>query len=62
MALDNGNFAAQPNNRILWDVANYTTDNSWPDYKVQTTYWSVENKDWITEYTDKMFYEIKEKK
>ena len=45
LALDNGNFAAQPNNRILWHVANYTTDNSWPDYKVQTTYWSVENKD-----------------
>ena len=62
LALDNGNFAAQPNNRILWDVANYTTDNSWPDYKVQNTYWSVENKDWVTEDTDKMFYEIKQKK
>jgi capsule polysaccharide modification protein KpsS len=58
LALDNGNFAAQPNNRILWNVSNYTVSREWPDYKVQTTYWSVENKDWITEDTDKMFYEI----
>ena len=37
LALDNGNYAAQPNNRILWHVNSYTTDTSWPDYKVQTT-------------------------
>ena len=58
LALDNGNFAAQPNNRILWHVNNYTTDNDWPDYKVQNTVWDVEGADWITEDTDKMFYEI----
>ena len=58
LALDNGNFAAQPNNRILWHVNNYTTDNDWPDYKVQNTIWDVEGADWITEDTDKMFYEI----
>ena len=34
LALDNGNFAAQPNNRLLWHINSYTTDNSWPDYKV----------------------------
>ena len=62
MELDNGNFAAQPNNRILWHIANYTVSNDWPDYKVQTTYWSVEDKGWITEDTDKMFYQIEEKK
>jgi hypothetical protein len=62
LALDNGNYAAQPNNRILWSVSNYTTDRSWPDYKVQTTEWSVENKDWVTDDTDDMFYKIKEKK
>ena len=38
LALANGNYAAQPNNRILWHVNSYTTDDSWPDYKVQTTY------------------------
>jgi len=61
LQLDNGNFAAQPNNRILWNVSSYTTDDSWPDYKVQTTYWNVENKDLITEDSDKMFYDIEQK-
>ena len=63
LALDNGNYAAQPNNRILWHVNNYTTDTgSWPDYKVQTTYWDVEGKSWIVEDTDKMFYGVEETK
>jgi|TARA_R100000081_G_scaffold91655_1_gene70320 hypothetical protein len=60
LALNNGNFAAQPNNRILWHVNSYTTDDSWPDYKVQNTVWDVEGSDWITEDSDKMFYEIKQ--
>ena len=58
LALNNGNYAAQPNNRILWHVNNYTTESDWPDYKVQNTVWDVEGADWITEDTDKMFYEI----
>jgi len=58
LALDNGNYAAQPNNRILWHVNSYTTDRSWPDYKVQNTVWEVEGPDWITEDSDKMFYEL----
>ena len=62
LELDNGNYAAQPNNRILWSISNYTTDRSWPDYKVQNTYWTVENKDWTTEDTDKMFYQIEKDK
>ena len=61
LALDNGNYAAQPNNRILWHVNSYTTDDSWPDYKVQTTYWDAEDNDMVTEDSDKMFYEMKEK-
>ena len=61
LALANGNYAAQPNNRILWHVNSYTTDNSWPDYKVQTTYWDCEGPDWVTEDSDKMFYDIEEK-
>ncbi len=62
LALHNGNYAAQPNNRILWNVSSYTTDTSWPDYKVQTTEWNVENKGLISEDTDRMFYDIDEKK
>ena len=61
MALDNGNYSIQPNNRILWNISNFTTRDDIPDYKVQTTEWNVENKGWITEDTDKMFYKIEDK-
>lgn len=61
LALDGGNYAAQPNNRLLWSIGSYTTDRSWPDYKVQTTEWSVENKGTITEDSDKMFYNVEVK-
>jgi len=61
LALANGNYAAQPNNRILWHINSYTTDTSWPDYTVQNTYWDVEGSDWVTEDSDKMFYEIEKK-
>ena len=59
LELDNGNYAIQPNNRILWNASNFTTKNNWPDYLVQTTEWSVEG-DFKTEDTDKMFYQIEE--
>jgi hypothetical protein len=49
LALDNGNYAAQPNNRMLWNISSYTTNNNVPDYKVQTTEWNVENKGWTTD-------------
>jgi hypothetical protein len=64
LALDNGNYSAQPNNRILWDIPSFTTKSSVPDYKVQTTEWNVENKKFVTDDTDKFFYDIidKEKK
>jgi hypothetical protein len=61
LALDNGNYAIQPNNRILWNVPSFTTATHIPDYKVQTSYWNVENKDFISEDSDKMFYEINKK-
>ena len=61
MALDNGNYAIQPNNRILWNISNFTTRNDVPDYKVQTSEWNVENKDFVTEDSDKMFYKIEDK-
>ena len=61
MALKNGNYAAQPNNRIIWHVNSYTTENDWPDYKVQNTYWDAEDGNWVTEDSDRMFYNIEEK-
>ena len=61
LALDNGNYAIQPNNRILWNISNFTTNHAVPDFKVQTTEWNVENKNWVTEDTDKMFYKIEDK-
>jgi hypothetical protein len=59
--LENGNYAAQPNNRIIWHVNSYTTENNWPDYKVQNTVWDVEGADWVTEDSDKMFYDLEKK-
>ena len=58
LALDNGNFAIMPNNRILWSIPSFTTSSSVPDYKVQTTVWNVENKGLVTDDTDKFFYDI----
>jgi len=29
---------------------------------VQTTYWDAEDGDWVTEDSDRMFYNIEEKK
>ena len=58
IALANGNYAIQPNNRMLWHLGNFTTKKEWPDYKTQTSEWSVENKDWTTDDTDRMFYDI----
>jgi len=58
--MDNGNFYAYPNNRIVWH------DNAWvdkpidknPGYKIDLTVYSVENKrtlftdySYITEFT-----------
>jgi hypothetical protein len=62
LALTNGNYAAQPNNRILWHINSYTTDHRWPDYKVQNTGWDCEGSDWVTEDSDKMFYGIEKTK
>ena len=43
MALDDGNYAAQPNNRILWDITSFTVREEVPDWKVQTSNWEVED-------------------
>ena len=63
MALDDGNYAAQPNNRIIWDIPSFTVKDQVPDWKVQSSEWNVEDtRKWRTEDTDNFFYEIEEKK
>ena len=63
MALENGNYAAQPNNRILWHIPSYTVRDEIPDWEVNHTIWSVEDsRDWQTEDTNKFFYGIEDKK
>jgi len=63
IALDDGNYAAQPNNRLIWSIPSFTVKDNVPDWKVQTNEWNVEDESkWRTEDTDKFFYEIEEKK
>ena len=62
IALDDGNFAAQPNNRCIWDIPSFTVKDNIPDWKVQTNEWNEDTSQWRTEDTDKFFYEIEEKK
>ena len=63
IALDDGNYAAQPNNRCIWDLPSFTVKDNIPDWKVQTNEWNVEDTgQWKTEDTDNFFYEIEEKK
>jgi hypothetical protein len=63
LALENGNYAAQPNNRLIWSIPSFTVKDEVPDYKVQTSDWTVENTtQWRTEDTDKFFYGIEETK
>ena len=64
IALENGNYAAQPNNRIIWSIPSFTVKDEVPfDWKVQTTEWNVEDsRKWKTEDTDKFFYGIEETK
>ena len=62
MALENGNYAAQPNNRLIWNIPSFTVKDEVPtDWKVQTSTWSVEDSSkWKTEDSDSYFYNIEE--
>ena len=64
LALDDGNYAAQPNNRLIWNIPSFTVKEEIPfDWKVQTSEWNVENSGkWKTEDSDRFFYDIEEKK
>jgi hypothetical protein len=55
IALDDGNFAAQPNNRIQWFCPAFVTPfKEKPDYMTNTRVWKVERE---TETSQAYFYE-----
>lgn len=61
--LDNGQFAAQPNNRVVWRDSSLTTDNPLqPDFKVCKQNYSVElePKWWSVGHTDEWQYKTPE--
>ena len=62
--LDNGHFAIQPNNRLLWRDSNFINNpldlKNLPKYKVDKQIFICENADrWTTDETDHFYYEIK---
>lgn len=63
--LDNGCFAAQPNNRIKWFEPSFCIKPfpDKPDYITNNHVWSVERSSckWVTEDSDKMFYDVEDK-
>lgn len=61
--LDNGCFALQPNNRILWKDSNFITkpinEKDIPKYKVDKKVFICENSDrWVSEHSDCFYYDI----
>ncbi len=61
--LDNGNYAAQPNNRLRFYEPSFITKSfsEKPDFKTNSHIWNVENKgQWRTEDSDRFFYDLKE--
>jgi hypothetical protein len=64
LALDDGNYAAQPNNRLIWSIPSFTVKDEIPkDWKVQTSEWNVEDTSkWKTEDSDNYFYDIEKTK
>lgn len=60
--LDNGQFAAQPNNRVVWsDQSLIPLDKKTPDFKVCSQNYTVENTPkWSVGHTDEWAYDTKE--
>jgi len=61
--LDNGQFAAQPNNRMKWfDQSLISHETKFPDFKVSTHEFTCEKGEkWSSGDETNYFYEIKEK-
>lgn len=60
--LDNGQFAAQPNNRVIWRDSSLTPDKlKTPDFKVCTQNYRVETEPkWSVGHTDEWNYRTKD--
>ena len=60
--LDNGQFAAQPNNRVIWKDSSLTMDKlERPDFKVCTQNYAVETEPkWSVGHTDEWQYRTRE--
>ena len=64
LKLENGHFAAQPNNRVLFfDKSLTPSEVKFPDFKVSTIEYSVEGEQkWTAGDDENFFYELKETK
>ena len=62
LRVDNGQFAAQPNNRIIWRDSSLTPDKLLtPDFKVCTQNYCVEDEPkWSVGHTDEWAYKSKD--
>lgn len=63
LELDNGCYAIQPNNRILWAEPSFVARpfEDRPDYLTNTHVWHCERVSrWATEDSDRMFYDTQE--
>lgn len=62
--LDDGNFSAQPNNRIFWHEASFVTKpyKKKPDFLTNSHVWNSETGRWHADDTNRMFYELKTEK
>lgn len=62
IALDNGCYCAQPNNRLRWYEPSFITAPfpERPDFETNSQIWSCENKGpkWCTENSERMFYDL----
>ena len=60
--LDNGQFAAQPNNRVIWkDMSLIPENRKTPDFKVCTQNYRVETTDkWSVGHTEEWQYKTHE--
>jgi hypothetical protein len=54
-----GNYMLLPNNKILWNLPNFTVKDQIPDYKTNMDYPSVETDSWSTSDDDSFYYKIK---
>lgn len=60
--LENGQYGAYPNNKILWEEVAFVTNRIEirPDYKVNRHSFHAENGTWVTSDDDRFFYDIHE--